>query len=83
VAISLPEEFRISNADAFRRRMARLRDGRLNFYEAMLTAKTYDEYCALAGNGRATPRGRKDGPFSAEQEFRYAIKRGWISAVKS
>jgi hypothetical protein len=76
---SFPDGFRISNADGFRQRMARLHDGRLYFYEAMLKAKTYNEYCALTGVGRATPRGRKDGPFSPEQEFRYALKRGWIS----
>ncbi|HEX3651774.1 MAG TPA: hypothetical protein VHU18_03005 [Rhizomicrobium sp.] len=75
---SLPDRFRVSNEDGFRKRMARLYDGRLYFYEAMLKADSYDAYCALTGVGRATPRGRKDGPFSAEQEFRYALNRGWI-----
>ena len=79
---SLPDRFRIANEDGFRRRMARLNDGRLYFYEAMREADSYDAYCALTGIGRATPRGRSDGPFSAGQEFRYALRRGWICAIK-
>ncbi len=71
--------FEKSNYDGLRKRMARLQDGRLHFYEAMLKADTYEHYLDLAGTGRDVPKGRKDGPFSAEQEFRYALKRGWIS----
>jgi hypothetical protein len=77
----LPKRFRVSNEHGFRKRMDHLQDARLYFYEAMLTADTYDEYRALTGDGRATPAGRKDGPFSAEQEFRYALERGWISSM--
>jgi hypothetical protein len=80
---ALHGRFRIANTDGLRARMNRLQDGRVYFYEAMLGADTdtYERYLTLAGTGRATPRGRKDGPFSAEQEFRYALKRGWISLL--
>jgi hypothetical protein len=80
--IRLPDRFRISNQDGFHKRMDRLADGRLHFYQAMLDAGDSSErYLMLAGAGRDKPSGRKDGPFSAEQEFRYALKRGWICAI--
>ena len=76
---SLQGKFSISNYDGLRKRMDRLQDGRLHFYEAMLKADTCEDYLERAGTGRDLPKGRKDGPFGAEQEFRYALKRGWIS----
>jgi hypothetical protein len=79
----LPDRFKISSADGFQKRMDRLHDGRLHFYHALLDARGSSErYLTLAGKGRDKPSGRKDGPFDAEQEFRYALKRGWISEVK-
>lgn len=59
--------------------MDRLQDGRLHFYEAMRNTETFERYLELAGTGRDIPTGRSDGPFGAEQEFRYALKRGWIA----
>jgi hypothetical protein len=79
----LPERFSISNRERFRKRMDRLADGRLHFYQAMLDADSSSErYLTLAGTARDKPAGRKDGPFSAEQEFRYALKRGWICGTE-
>lgn len=72
-------EFWISDLKRLQARMGRLHDGRVYFYEAMQRADTFEQYLILAGRGRSSPRGRKDGPFSATQEFRYALKRGWIS----
>jgi hypothetical protein len=81
MAKALQGKFRIANMHGFHARMDRLQDGRVYFYECMQEARTYEHYLELTGTGRATPRGRKDGPFSAAQEFRYALKRGWISAA--
>jgi hypothetical protein len=76
---NLQGKFRISSDARLRARMGRLRDARRGFYEAMLKAETYERYLLLAGPERVFPIGRNDGPFSAAQEFRYALKRRWIA----
>jgi hypothetical protein len=78
-AARLSGPYTVVNAAFLREKASRTGDPRTIFYEAMLSATSYEAYLAKVGDICVEVESYRTGPISGRMEIAYARRRGWIA----